>query len=124
MRKISYEEVKDWWNEFNLVVFTECLRPPPRFHLLYGSGEQDLLGWVWAHEESARIDGIALNLGKHTSIPELQGTLIHEMVHQYEYEVLKLRGDSFNQHDRFDEWQDYLEVLGLPFNIMECCEYA
>ena len=124
MTKITYAHIRKEWHRFNLLIFAGCLRPPPRFHLIYARGDRDLLGWVWVREENPRIRGISLNFGKHESVEDLLGTLIHEMVHQYEYEVLQLRGKKFDQHKRFDEWQDYLEVLGLPYNIMEQSEFA
>ena len=113
--KLKYSVLRDQWDVFNREVFDGKLRMPS--FLIYGSKADLYIGRCLASAACENIFQIQLNM---TYCGEKWAdVLLHEMCHQYDWEVLKAYS-SFSSHDRFDSYQNLIDSIYGPdvYNVL------
>lgn len=120
MRTVKYAEVKKWWREFNTTIFRGLLSQP-KFRLGYYPWSS-YHGWIEAFPGYKRVWRITINLcwdKEHFGEDQWISTLAHEMVHQYDWEVLGFTCDMlFDNHSRFPFWQRKFDSCGYNLELI------
>lgn len=106
-----------WWHQLNVTVFDGMLTPPVRFEL---RRFRDCLGWCkpWRSNSKTRkvIVGIHTNLFDRK---EFLCVLAHEMVHQWEWEMLASWKTNVTHSKQFFSWKNKLKTrAGLPLKAI------
>ena len=93
MRKSGrLREVWDQWHHFNRTFFGGKLSPPRVIRITSAQKYQGYISYL-----PEKLDTpVAIFLSTHQSRHSMTGTLLHEMVHQYQREVLR---QHFLEHD-------------------------
>lgn len=105
-----------WWNQLNVAVFNGILNRPLRIDTLCWVGKEGTLGECesWGDEDDDDPDGrfVVIRLKKKMKTRKVFfSVLIHEMVHQWEWETL----GKVTHHKYFYMWKDTIrESVGLP----------
>ena len=107
-----------WWHRLNISVFDGMLTPPVRFELRAFRDES--LGWCkpyrWNSKKRRVIIGINTELFDRRVF---LCVLAHEMVHQWQWEVLGRWEDRDASHGKtFFSWRNKLRTrVGLPLQV-------
>ena len=113
MRKLTCKEVREQWSDYNKWIFQGRLRSTKFYITSYVDGSEE--GWIWQRGHRRRVEGIGLNCAFLDSV-KWKEVLLHEMVHQWEWEV-EHRQDDWQSHERFPKWQRYITELGYDEQI-------
>lgn len=107
-----------WWHRLNSSVFDGKLTPPVRFELQALRGED--AGWClpWRPNSKKR----RVRIGITTNVwgrKEFLCILAHEMVHQWEWEILGKWEPNVAHGTRFFSWREKLKQrAGLPLETV------
>lgn len=102
-----------WWHQLNEAVFDGMLTPPVRFEI---KNFRNTGGWcrpfAWNRKQRRVLIGISDAIWERKTFLQV---LAHEMVHQWEWEVL-CKWDSNIQHGKdFFDWRGKIRYrAGLP----------
>ena len=111
--ELTHEFVLYWWHRLNEAVFDGMLTPPAKIEL---RAFRDSAGWCIPHD--MRRKERRVKIGISTDIWERKTFLIvlaHEMVHQWEWEVLADWNPRVNHGKTFYSWTWKLkDRAGLP----------
>jgi len=114
MRRLVYSKVRDKWKFYNRRIFFNRLRPTKIYITASLKGEHE--GWIWSNEDSPRVGGIGLNCA-YLDNDTWEGVLLHEMIHQWQWEVEKTDKDWL-PHNDFPAWQEILQEMGFNEKIL------
>lgn len=102
-----------WWRQLNITVFDSMLTPPVRFEY---RAFRDFLGWCkpWRCNSHTR----RVTVGISTDVfdrKEFLCILAHEMVHQWEWEILASWKPNVTHSKDFFSWKNKMKTrAGLP----------
>ena len=102
-----------WWRHLNDAIFDGKLTPPVRFEL---KAFRDMAGWcrpfAWNRSERRVLIGINSSIWERKTF---LSALAHEMVHQWEWEILSDWKDTPMHGKQFFDWKGKLKYrAGLP----------
>jgi len=105
-----------WWHHFNDVIFDGALRPPVRFEI---RNFRDCGGWCrphnWNNIKDRRV--VIGLLRDYWDRKTFLTVLAHEMVHQWEWEVLADWNPKVEHGGDFFSWKNKLKYrTGLPLD--------
>lgn len=102
-----------WWFPLNHAIFNGTLSPPQRFECKAYIKNH---GWVlpWRKNSNVRSVRIGICTGMKDWVHFLE-ILAHEMVHQWEWEVLRLPWDTVTQHG--PSYLQQVEFIGEEFGL-------
>ncbi len=113
---VTPKMVMRWWNKLNTAVFNGILKPPMRIDTLVWLSEEGVLGEceAWGEEDDDNPDEryVVIRLKKKQETRKVFfSVLVHEMVHQWEWEKL----GKATHHKYFYMWKDTIrDSVGLP----------
>ena len=110
----SQTACKHWWSRLNIAVFDGMLIQPARFEI---RSMRDCYGWCkpWRPNSHTRRVVIGIN-DEFINRREFLTILVHEMVHQWEWQMLgDWEFDSDPHGETFFLWQPKIRYrVGLP----------
>jgi len=101
-----------WWKKLNIAVFNGLLRPPKRIYALKWVGDVDTYGECDPQYDRHMKRYVNIRLKESMETRKLFLTiLVHEMVHQWEWETL----EKTSHHKHFYMWKDTIRrMIDLP----------
>ena len=109
---ITKRQAMFWWNQLNIAVFNGILRKPHQMHVLKWVGDAKTYGECSPeYDKRDKRCTILRFKNKYETRTLFLSILIHEMVHQWEWETF----ENTSHHKFFYMWQDRIQhVTGLP----------
>ena len=112
----NYRTTMHWWRRINYSLFDDELKEPKK--IVFKWFYKDTLGWCVPYGKFKKDGRRMVSLGLSTELDTLDKFLIilvHEMVHQWEWEINNDWNDKVKHGKAFYSWRDKVnEYFGMP----------
>lgn len=106
-----------WWHRLNIAVFDGKLTPPVRFEI---RAFRNTMGWCRPWRPNSKQPRVVIGISSEMlDRKEFLSVLVHEMVHQWQWEISKEWLSSNSAHGRdFFSWAPKIRYrVGLPLQV-------
>jgi len=112
---ITQRQAGYWWKQLNVAVFNGILKRPKKMMVMKVVGDHKTYGECWpSYDKRFKPCTIIRLKNKYETRRLFMAILIHEMVHQWEWETF----ENTSHHKFFYMWQDRIQtVTGLPLQM-------
>lgn len=114
------EVLWDQWHYFNRKFFGGKLTPPKAIRITSATSYDGMLkykGTKTNQTDFSRKDQVKILLSTHQSAKAMTGTLLHEMVHQYQLQVLEIDPEHCPVFQSYSRWIE--RMTGFRLRVTE-----